>query len=300
VPCFRHILTVIEVLNLRHLRRRGSPFALACFAVIAAGWAPHREDGEKSVMEKKESSFGTASPSVHVGVSREAYEDFESFWTEFEAQPHGGNFAIPRQVIWLNGAPGAGKGTNTGYIGDIFQIKAKPIVTSDLLSSPEFQKTKDAGQLVRDRDVTAIVFRKLLSKPYAAGVIVDGYPRTAVQAECVKLLHDKILAMKQKSDFRLVLFEVSEGVSVDRQLGRGARALRNNEGVQKTGQGQLAAVRKTDSDPEAARKRYRTYVEQTSAAVKVLKKHFPCHRINAEGSFERVKANIYDAVRPTE
>ncbi|MDR0678992.1 MAG: nucleoside monophosphate kinase [Puniceicoccales bacterium] len=232
-------------------------------------------------------------PWVLAGVSREAYEDFESFWQEFEAEPHGGNFAIPKKVIWLNGAPGAGKGTNTAYVRDVFQIRAEPIVTSDLLDSPAFQKAKDAGQLIGDREVTALVFRTLLSRPYAGGAIVDGYPRTAVQAECAKLLHDKIVAMKQSSDFHLVLLEVSEKMSVDRQLGRGVRAKRNNERAQATRNGKEMPVRQTDMDPAAARRRYRTYVEQTTAAMDVLGKYFPCHRVNAEGSFDRVRANVY-------
>jgi adenylate kinase len=251
-----------------------------------------------AAMGKERLSYGSVAPWALAGVSREAYESFEFFWKSFEAEPHGGNFAIPRKVIWLNGAPGAGKGTNTHYAQDVFQIKAEPIVTSDLLDSPDFQKEKDAGQLIGDREVTAIVFRTLLSRPYADGALVDGYPRTAVQAECVKLLHDKIVAMKQTSDFHLVLLEISEEMSVDRQLGRGARAERNNAQVRATGRGREVPIRPTDTDPEAARHRYQVYVEQTAAAVDVLKKYFPCHRVNAEGSFDRVRANVYAIGRP--
>jgi adenylate kinase len=236
-------------------------------------------------------------PWTRAGVSLGAYEDFQAFWREFEAKPHWGQFTVPRVVVWLNGAPGAGKGTNSGYIRDIFRIKGDPIVTSDLLTAPEFEKIKESGHLVQDRDVTRAVFGTLLSRPYAGGTIVDGYPRTAVQAECVKLLHDKILELKQSADFHVVVFEVSEDVSVERQLGRGLLAKRNNERAERTGEGAPMPLRRTDLDPEAARIRYQVFMEQTNGALKVLQKFFPCHRINAEGSFDRVRANIYGTVK---
>ncbi|MDR2030549.1 MAG: nucleoside monophosphate kinase [Puniceicoccales bacterium] len=238
-----------------------------------------------------------AEPWLQHGVSRQAYEDFQEFWDQFASQPHRGQFAIPRMVIWLNGAPGAGKGTNTGYVQDIFAIHAAPLVTSDLLASPAFELAKDAGKLVQDRDVTREVFSHLLHRRHADGVVVDGYPRTTVQAECVKLLHDKIRELKQTSDFRVVIFEVDEAVSVERQLGRGILAKKNNERVERTGQGQVVPLRKTDVDPEAAATRYQIFVQQIEDSLAILQTRFPCHRINAEGSFEAVRQKIYDALR---
>ncbi|MDR3117678.1 MAG: nucleoside monophosphate kinase [Puniceicoccales bacterium] len=237
-------------------------------------------------------------PWLRQGVSRQAYEDFQAFWEHFVCQPHRGQFAIPRRVIWLNGAPGAGKGTNTGYVQDIFSIRAAPLVTSDLLSSPEFERAKDAGKLVGDREVTEAVLTHLLHRRYADGAVVDGYPRTLVQAECVKLLHEKIKTLKQESDFRVVIFEVGEEISVERQLGRGVWAQKNNERVERTGQGQVVPLRRTDVDPKAAAARYQVFVQQTEDALSILQQSFPCHRINAEGSFEDVRLTIYRTLKP--
>ncbi|MDR1436314.1 MAG: nucleoside monophosphate kinase [Puniceicoccales bacterium] len=230
-------------------------------------------------------------------VSSGARKIFESFCREFESQRGNWKSAAPKRVIWLNGAPGAGKGTNAGHVAAALHIGEKPIVTSDLLDSAEFKALKDEGKLIGDEDVTVAVFRKLLDGSYRGGAIVDGFPRTAQQAECVKLLYDKILAKTGRLDFSMVLFEVSEAVSVERQLGRGrATALHNGE-VRKSGNGKLVPVRKTDSDPRAARQRYKTYVEQTESAVATMKKFFPCHRIDAEGSFDQVKEAIGKTVR---
>jgi adenylate kinase len=243
--------------------------------------------GEKSAWER-------------AGVSKEAYDDFQNFWDKFESEQHRGNFAIPRVVVWLNGAPGAGKGTNSAYVRDIFKIRKPAIVTSDLLETPEFEKIKNSGQLVSDGDVTAIVFHKLLEREYADGVLVDGYPRTSVQADCVKLLHDKIQEMRQSSVFQVVIFDVPESVSVERQLGRGARAAAANEraSARHTGQGQEVPIRQTDRDPAAAATRYRVFMQQTDDALRVLQKHFLCRRINAEGSFDSVRAEIYERITP--
>ena len=47
---------------------------------------------------------------------------------------------------------------------------------------------KDAGNMVGDREVVGLLLRQLLRKEYQDGVILDGFPRTNVQVECLKLL----------------------------------------------------------------------------------------------------------------
>ncbi|MDR2667885.1 MAG: nucleoside monophosphate kinase [Puniceicoccales bacterium] len=247
---------------------------------------------EKKIMGNSITCSSGAASCDRTGISKGACEIFDKFWREFNGPRGEKKFTAPKIVIWLNGAPGAGKGTNTRHVADRFGIKRKAIVTSDLLNSEEFKKLKEQGKLIDDAAVTKAVFTKLLSGAYSGGAIVDGFPRTAQQAECVKLLYDKILSRNQQSEFRMVLFEVPQNVSVDRQLGRGREATRFNEEVKKTGKGKPIAVRKTDVDPGAARMRYRTYVEQTEHAGDVMKQFFPCHRIDANGSLDQVKDNI--------
>jgi adenylate kinase len=170
-------------------------------------------------------------------------------------------------------------------------------VTSSLLDSPDFKKMKDAGKLIDDNDVTMIVFRHILDKKYADGVLIDGYPRTTVQAEWVKLLYDAVMRGQQKSDFQVVILDVPEKISIERQLWRGQQATINNEKVKATGRGEIMPIRQTDIDPIAAKERYQVFARQTKDALKVLKSTFPCYRIQADGSFSDVKAEIYDSLR---
>lgn len=228
-----------------------------------------------------------------VGVSQKSYEDFFIFWERFQRGLGGDAVPVPRVIVWLNGAPGAGKGTNASYIQDIFGITQPPLVTSDLLDSQEFRAIKDSGRLVNDGDVTSLVFSRILNRKYVSGVVVDGYPRTAAQAECVKLLAHVLEKLGKVVDFQVVILDVSENTSVERQLGRGRRALEHNERVRVTGRGEKIPIRPTDVDPQAARTRYQVFVQQTDDALRILGHEFPCHRIQAEKSPEEVSRAIY-------
>ena len=95
---------------------------------------------------------------------------------------------ISRRNFWLNGSPGAGKGTQTAFIMEFRDLTEKPIIVSELLNSPRSRKKIDAGLLAGDREVTKLVLRSLLEPNYQSGAIVDGYPRTKTQVECLKAL----------------------------------------------------------------------------------------------------------------
>ena len=63
--------------------------------------------------------------------------------------------------------------------------------------------------LVGDREVIDIMLRTLLSPVYKTGAVVDGFPRTKVQVECVKLLFfEKLNELKnhyQSTDLEIFL-----------------------------------------------------------------------------------------------
>ena len=46
--------------------------------------------------------------------------------------------------------------------------------------------------MVGDREVVGLLFRRLLQPEYRDGCILDGFPRTQVQVECLKLLVDRM------------------------------------------------------------------------------------------------------------
>ena len=134
-----------------------------------------------------------ADPKVLDLEVKDAQIIFNSVWASLEDEFGEEQLRFPKEIFWLNGAPGAGKGTNTDFIMQYRDLTAPPLVVSSLLKSPEAQKMKDAGMLVGDREVIEIMLRKLLDPIYKTGAVVDGFPRTKVQVECVKLLYQKLI-----------------------------------------------------------------------------------------------------------
>ena len=229
---------------------------------------------------------------------------FNSVWRELEVEVGREHMRFPKEIILLGGAPGSGKGTNTNFIAKVRGLTCRPIVMSSLLNSPEAKALKDAGSMVGDRDVVALLLRELLQPEFQDGVILDGFPRTQVQVECLKLLVDKMHALRREFyntplsiHFRqptihiMVLF-VDEKESVARQLKRGRETRALMEEAARTGSDQLPEDRPTDHDESLARRRYRVFKEQTWDALQSLKEIFHYHFINAQGPIAEVEQNI--------
>src|SRR5580704_17229512 len=96
---------------------------------------------------------------------------FESVWQDLEAEWGREQLRFPKEIILLGGAPGSGKGTNTAFIARTRGMTCGPIVISALLDSPEAKRIKDAGSMVGDREVIALLFNRLLQPEYRDGVI---------------------------------------------------------------------------------------------------------------------------------
>ena len=95
--------------------------------------------------------------------------------------------------VILLGGPGAGKGTQANYIKERYQIPQ--ISTGDMLRAHvkagtelgvAAKKIMDAGQLVSDEIVTALVQQRLAQPDCASGYLFDGFPRTLPQADAMK------------------------------------------------------------------------------------------------------------------
>lgn len=229
---------------------------------------------------------------------------FQSAWEGLAVDFGEENLRFPKEIILLGGAPGAGKGTHTAFISKARGLTCPPVVMSALLDSPEARVVKDAGNMVGDREVVEILLRRLLRAEYQDGVVLDGFPRTHVQVECLKFLYEKMQALRRKFHdtgfgihFRhptihiMVLF-IDERTSVARQLQRGCQTKALNEAVTSTGIGKLREDRPTDHDEELARRRYAVFKEQTWSALQSLKELFHYHFVNAEGPIEEVEQNI--------
>lgn len=229
---------------------------------------------------------------------------FNRIWKELEADVGRENLLFPKELILLGGAPGSGKGTNTAFICKIREITAPPIVISQLLDSPEAQAIKARGGMVGDEEVLKLLLRELLKPEFRDSAVLDGFPRTTVQVECLKMFYDQMVLLRREfSDtprahhfrqptFHIMVLFVDEAESIARQLKRGREAIIRNSEVRQSGVGELEEERGTDFDPELARNRYRTFKEKTYDALVSLKQIFHYHFINAQASIEEVQQNI--------
>ena len=245
----------------------------------------------------------TATISADLEV-KDAQLIFGAAWRELEGEFGRSKMRFPRELILLGGAPGAGKGTNSDFIRSVRSIDAPPVVISQLLDTPEALAIKARGGMVGDREVVGILFRKLLEPEYKNGALLDGFPRTKVQVECLKLLFDEMITLRReftgtpdeayfkKPIFHIMVLFVDEGESVARQLKRGRQVVAHNEEVIRSGVGELWEERATDSSEALARNRYRVFKEQTYDALVSLKQIFHYHFVNAQAPIPEVQANI--------
>jgi adenylate kinase len=126
-------------------------------------------------------------------------------------------------VVVLLGAPGAGKGTQAPLLAARLGIPV--VATGDLFRSAvrdgtqlglEARRYMDAGQLVPD-DITVRLLLDRLGRPDAAGgVILDGFPRTGVQARAL----DRALEGEAERVCAAILVDVPEEELVRRMSGR--------------------------------------------------------------------------------
>jgi adenylate kinase len=126
-------------------------------------------------------------------------------------------------VVVLLGAPGAGKGTQAPLLATRLGI---PIVaTGDLFRAAvrdgtplgiEARRYMDAGQLVPDEITVKLLLDRLARPDAAAGVILDGFPRTEVQARAL----DDSLAERDSAVRVAVLVDVPVEELVRRMSGR--------------------------------------------------------------------------------
>jgi len=125
--------------------------------------------------------------------------------------------------VILLGPPGAGKGTQAAWL--VEHRGMRQLSTGDMLraavaaESPVGLRAKavmEAGELVSDEIVTALIDDELTRMGDGVGAIFDGYPRTAAQAEQL----DSILAQHGRKLDRVIELDVDEDELVRRIVGR--------------------------------------------------------------------------------
>ena len=208
------------------------------------------------------------------------------------------------KIIML-GAPGAGKGTQAERIaktygipqistGDIFRKNIK----EETELGKEVKKIIDAGELVPDSLVNALVVDRIGQPDCADGYILDGYPRTIPQAEAFRA---ELSSRGEKMDFALDV-EVSDEFIVARMGGRrmcsGCGATYHvvsnppkQEGVCDACGGQLYV--RDDDKPEVVENRLSVYHKTTQPLIDFYKEEGIFHEVDGTKPIDEV----FEAIR---
>ncbi len=184
------------------------------------------------------------------------------------------------KIIML-GAPGAGKGTQAKRIAETYgipHISTGDIFRANIKAGTELgQKAKaymDAGQLVPDELTVGLLMDRVAKEDCVNGYVLDGFPRTIHQAECL----DE--ALEGHVDCAMNV-DVPDGVIVERMGGRracltcGATYHLAYIPPKVAGKCDVCGadlVLRDDDKPETVLKRLSVYHEQTQPLIEYYEK----------------------------
>ncbi|HYU08397.1 MAG TPA: adenylate kinase [Gemmatimonadales bacterium] len=179
--------------------------------------------------------------------------------------------------ILILGAPGSGKGTQGKILAE--RLGLPKITTGDLLRKAmqdgtplglEARKYYDEGKLVPDSIILNMIKDELVRPDAKDGAILDGFPRTAAQAELV----DRTLGERGQRLNHILLLDVTE-----EELVRRLRARAQVEG-------------RTDDSPEAVATRLQVYQRDTAPLIAHYAQRGIVHRVPGTGTVDQIAGEI--------
>ena len=179
--------------------------------------------------------------------------------------------------IIIFGPPGAGKGTQSKFIVDKYNLYQ--LSTGDLLRKEIKDKTQlgnqitsimNAGELVSDEIVSDLIEKFISNDNYKNNIIFDGYPRNLMQA---RNLDNLLKKYKQKIDIVLKL-----SVSL--------------ETVKKRILERKSQEKRADDNEEIAIKRYKTYEKSSEPVMDYYKQTKLFKVVNGEAGITEINSEI--------
>lgn len=182
----------------------------------------------------------------------------------------------------LLGAPGSGKGTQATRLKN--DLGVPHISTGDMLraavaaGTPTGIKAKavmDAGKLVSDDILLAMLEERLAQADAKNGFILDGYPRNLAQADAL----DHLLARIGQPLDAVVKLDVP------------------NEAIIGRCEIRYAAEHRKDDDPAVVRDRLKVYAEQTAPVADFYAKRGKLQVVDGVGGLDEVTARVKQALK---
>jgi len=179
--------------------------------------------------------------------------------------------------ILILGAPGSGKGTQGKILAE--RLGLPKITTGDLIRTAmkqdtplgvEAKKYYDEGKLVPDSVVLGMIKDELDRPEAKTGAILDGFPRTAAQAELV----DRTLGQRGQRLNHILLMDVTEDELVRRMSAR----------AQVEG--------RPDDTPEAIATRLQIYQRDTAPLIAHYAQRGIVHRVPGTGTVDDIGREI--------
>jgi adenylate kinase len=184
--------------------------------------------------------------------------------------------------IILLGPPGAGKGTQAGFLvkeRDMIQLSTGDMLREAKSSGTEMGKRVaaiiDRGELVTDEIVIGLI-RERLEGDKKGGFIFDGFPRTLAQADA---LSELLASMGETLDAAIEL-QVNDEVLVGRIVGRAEEARKAGLPV------------RADDNEESLKIRLMEYYKKTSPLIGYYYAKGQLRGVDGLGQMDAVKADI--------
>lgn len=184
------------------------------------------------------------------------------------------------EVLLLVGPPGAGKGTQAEKLARarrLTKLSTGDMLRTHVLEESELGKAAkaiiDAGDLVSDEIVVGMI-RSELESQTPVRVLLDGFPRTTVQAEALDGLLNELAAPLTA----VVLLEVDPEELVTRLVKRAEEQGR------------------TDDNEHTIRNRMQVYSDQTAPLIAYYEGKGKLRRVVGVGAVEEVFARISEVL----